>query len=410
MPLSEEIKKNLRQFARQREPYTIPNSAYETALSDGLSVEELREWGMAEERVLEIVGEAPGQSPTRGCTDPNAQNFNPDATVDDGTCQYERISPPPDLTLQEMVARMVEGKMDGVQAQESLGISADDWRKIEKHYNQNKIPDWEDIPLLQAKKTDLWVMGIPGSGKSAMLSAVIGRLNFTAQLIGAGYGSMHAEGIKYRNYLINAYDLNMCPEPTQTEGFNFVSMDMKIDDLPRKYQPVNLIEMAGDKVRDLISTRSSDSESHLVNLDWLDSKNPKIITIVLDVSNDELNQTQDLTIAFEMLRERRVLKRTSNVILLVTKVDLFESFTPDCSAELKEQVIEEVTSKFSTLINTIKSAGLKKIDVVPFSVGEDFVQEKYIKGARHNKYVDEYINILRDGIMVRKLPRGGILS
>ena len=118
------------------------------------------------------------------------------------------------------------------------------------------------------------------------------------------------EGIKYRNYLINAYKLNMCPEPTQTEGFNFVSMDMKIDGLPKKYQPVNLIEMAGDKVRDLISTVGSDSASHLVNLDWLDSKNPKIITIVLDVNNDELNQSQDLTIAFEMLQERRVLKRT----------------------------------------------------------------------------------------------------
>lgn len=401
MPLSEDTKRILRQHAREREPYTIRNSAYETAISDGLTVEELREWGMPEERIAEIDG----RGPVPGCTDPKAQNFNADATVDDGSCKYK--SPPPlELTLQEMVARVVEGSMDRAVAQESLGISAEDWKNIEKHYNQNKIPAWEDIPLLQANKTDLWVMGIPGSGKSAMLSAVIGRLDSTAQLTGAGFKSgkqgMHKEGIKYRNYLINAYKLNMCPEPTQTEGFNFVSMDMKIDGLPKKYQPVNLIEMAGDKVRDLISTVGSDSASHLVNLDWLDSKNPKIITIVLDVNNDELNQSQDLTIAFEMLQERRVLKRTSKVILLVTKVDLFETFTPECNEELKNQVIKEVRAKFSTFINTIQSADVGPIEVVPFSVGEDFVQEKYIKGGRYHNYVDEYINILRDGIIVRK--------
>ena len=84
MSLSEETKRILRQHAREREPYTIRNSAYETAISDGLTVEELREWGMPEERIAEIDG----RGPVPGCTDPKAQNFNADATVDDGSCIY----------------------------------------------------------------------------------------------------------------------------------------------------------------------------------------------------------------------------------------------------------------------------------------------------------------------------------
>ena len=34
-----------------------------------------------------------GQAPVSGCTDPNAANYNPDATIDDGSCVY--ASPPP---------------------------------------------------------------------------------------------------------------------------------------------------------------------------------------------------------------------------------------------------------------------------------------------------------------------------
>jgi hypothetical protein len=407
MSLSDQEKSTLRQFARQRQPYTIPNSAYETALSQGLSADELREWEMPEERIIEIVG--PPSIP--GCTNPEALNFNTNATVDDGSCEFNPNRPPilplPEETptLQEMVAHVVDGKMDPAEAQRKLDVSEDNWGEIFKHYTENRIPEWEGIPTLPAKKTDLWVMGIPGSGKSAMLSAVIGRLNSEGKLMGSSFATSHVAGFQYRKYLINSYDLNMCPEPTQIEGFNFVPMDLIVDLSRRRFQPVNLIEMAGDKVRDLISKRDHDAESSLVNLDWLDSRNPKVITIVLDVKNNELSQAQDLTMAFELLRERKVLKRTQKVMLLVTKVDLFDSFTPESNPGLLAEVLNEVTKKFSTLVNTIKAAGIQKIDVVPFSVGENFVQDKYIRGGRHHVFVDEYIAKLCESVDVRKLPR-----
>lgn len=413
MPLTDQEKNTLRQYARERSPYTVSNDAYKKALSDGLlSVEDAREWGMPEERIAEIAGSEP--PPIPGCIDPEAKNFNPKATVDDGSCEYDRDGDDEDdtsvggskpiVTLREMVARVVDGKITPAEAQKKLELSEDNWGDIFRHFTENRFPEWEGIPTLPANKTDLWVMGIPGSGKSAMLSAVIGRLNSTGMLLGPSFSSIHETGFKYRKYLISSYDLNMCPESTPIVGFNFVPMDLVVDLTRRRYQPVNLIEMAGDKVRDLVSKRDSE-ESSLVNLDWLDSRNPKVITIVLDVKNNELNQAQDLTMAFELLRTRKVLKRTHKVILLVTKVDEFESFTPESNPALSAEVLKEIEKKFMTLVNTIRAAGVKKIDVVPFSVGEDFVQDEYIRGGRHHVFVDEYIAKLCESIDVRKLPK-----
>ena len=42
------------------------------------------------------VGQAapPPPNPVYGCTDPNAENYNPSATVDDGSCRYDDTDPP----------------------------------------------------------------------------------------------------------------------------------------------------------------------------------------------------------------------------------------------------------------------------------------------------------------------------
>jgi len=119
MPLTDQEKNTLRQYARERSPYTVSNDAYKKAISDGLlSVEDAREWGMPEERIAEIAGSEP--PPIPGCIDPEAKNFNPKATVDDGSCEYDRDGDDEDdtsvggskpiVTLREMVARVVDGK------------------------------------------------------------------------------------------------------------------------------------------------------------------------------------------------------------------------------------------------------------------------------------------------------------
>lgn len=305
---------------------------------------------------------------------------------------------------------MEEGRIRKSAVLRDLELSDEDWDNISRHYNQNPIPDWEGIPTLPAKKTDLWVLGIPGSGKSAMLSTILGRMAEKGSLMGPNF-SVHLEGFKYRTYLETAYRLKMFPEATQTKGFNFVPMDMVVDLAKRKYQPANLIEMAGGKIQGLLENRDSNDQESLVALDWLESNNTKVVTIVLDTNSRDLHQNAELNMAFQLLSERGVLSKTAKIILLCTKSDLLDSFTPEGSDELNAEVRKLVDQNFGSLVMSIKALQAQRsnrnmtVTICPFTVGSDIVKEKYLRGERHNTFIDNYIDELRNAVEVRKMRR-----
>ena len=70
--------------------YTVSDETYRAALQNpdvDLEVDKLRDWRMPEERIATLI-HLDDKAPLPGCMDPDAFNFNPDATVDDGTCEY----------------------------------------------------------------------------------------------------------------------------------------------------------------------------------------------------------------------------------------------------------------------------------------------------------------------------------
>ncbi len=421
-PDQDQTRKNLRRYAAQRGAQTVPNEVYKKALDDGLiTVNELEEWNMSTDRIQLITNGSVPPPSIRECMDEAAENFDPKATEDDGSCIYKsdgedddddiepKAEPFEGRTLQQLENDVRKGNLTEKEVRDKLNLSKKDWENIRRHYNENQIPAWKDIPLLVAKKTDLWVFGIPGSGKTAMLSAVLGRLNEMSALsaVGEEFEELHEDGYNYRNYLENAYQLNMFPEPTQAEGFNYVPMDMETDE---EFRPANLIEMAGEKVRGLLVQRNSKDPNSLNSLDWLKSNNSKVITIVLDINSKDLKQNNELSIVLGMLKKKGVLKKTTKIILLATKVDTLPCFNGTHTPELDAEIEKRVAKNFSTLRKQVKRLSKKNFwgraklsaTLVPFTVGSDIVKGKYLRGERHVEYVDLYIKELMQAIDIRK--------
>ena len=465
--------------ARESQPYTVPNEAYRAAIDSGtITPADLREWGMGENRI-EAIQSGPIRGctdpaatnynpnatqddrscvykPKLGCTDPKAENYDPEATEDDGTCRYEPLpgctdpaaenynpeateddgsceyiegctnpeaeNYDPEATkddgscimptrqnLKSIVEDVQEGRSSLAGTLQGLDISQDDWRNIVAHYDENPMPDWEGIPVLPAKKTDLWVLGIPASGKSAMLSAVLGRLAAHGVLLGPNY-AVHPAGFKYRNYLENAYKLGMFPDSTHTKGFNFIPLDMLVSPgggwlSKASYQPCNLIEMSGEKIKDLLTKKDEEREQDesLKSLEWLDSRNHKVITIVLDIMNRDLEQLSNLNQAFQLFRQKGVFDLTKKIIILPSKVDKLDSFTPEGGLELNTEVKNKMDQDFSSLLTTINVYFKGPVKTCPFTVGSDIVKDAYLKGDRHVKFIDHYISELRKSIPAKKI-------
>lgn len=352
-----------------------------------------------------------------GCMDREALNFNEHATKDDGSCKYPPGPVPFDgASWREIVEDVTIGKLSVQKVLTAYNIDQQDWNKIQRHFNDNPIPQWQGTPVLPARKTDLWVLGISRSGKSAMLSAILGRLNETGVLLGASFRS-HPEGFSYRAYLENAYKLKVFPGSTQTKGFNFVPMDLLVDQrkglfgkVKTSLQSCNLIEMAGEKVRGVLDfdqsaggsqDLSQDDKEKLTSLEWLNSKNSKVITIVLDINSESLDQESALNRVFGLLMEKNVLSKTEKIILLATKVDELDSFDPNGGNDLMKEVEEKINLNFRSLRNTLETFYQGDLVLLPFSVGGDIVNKEFLRGDRHNHFVDNYIEELRRAIPVR---------
>ena len=159
------------------------------------------------------------------------------------------------------------------------------------------------------------------------------------------------------------------------------------------------------------------NETALKKLDWVKSKNDKILTLVYDLENETPLQSQDLVQCLTLFDKAGAFKRTIKIFLVITKVDRLQEYTDnkDSYEEIKKAVENRIRTEQPALINTIESiieknqvskwysVGHKiELEILPMSISTSLVKSKFIKD-QDPRFIEEYAKKMEKGLLIRKM-------
>jgi hypothetical protein len=238
--------------------------------------------------------------------------------------------------------------------------------------------------------TEVYFWGIPGSGKTCALAALLstaGKAGFLETAIGPGYDYM----TRLKNIFLD--EVAVLPGPTPFEKTQYLPFALKKPN--EKYaRSVSLIELSGELFQCFYSVNSGielPSDSHRQTLNslntFLKGKNRKIHFFFIDYETRNKTNSVGLTqsdylsasSAFFNKSENNFFSNTTDAIYIVlTKSDLM----PCSEAERVQKAKEYLNSdNFSSFVNNLKN-NCKKfsinggiLTVEPFTLGKIYFQQ-----------------------------------
>ena len=225
------------------------------------------------------------------------------------------------------------------------------------------FPKQHELPALRRRSTDIYFLGMRGSGKSTMLAAFFSYTNTKGVLRTV---PDNVFGNKYKNQLNLGMAAGHLPASTPTEFINFVPVDLKYEG-KKHYQSLNFLDMAGEKIKAVANGGMTEFQGYK---DYLDNENGKILIFVINYFGDNrikcLDQDQHLQEILALLKKFNILRRTEAVYLILTKADLF----PD---QNKQKYSDEYLNKYyKNFLQACKEAKVEftfALKTFPFSIG-----------------------------------------
>ncbi|MBD5228525.1 MAG: hypothetical protein HDS69_00540 [Bacteroidales bacterium] len=295
-------------------------------------------------------------------------------------------------------------------------------------YNTPDLPDIEQVensdPMIAKGATDVFLFGIPSSGKTCVLMGLLGSRNFVYDNAASGMGGAYADNLTvYRRH-------NKAPGRTYGNFVAQIQGSVFRDNSSTTY-PINLIEMSGEEFAMKIAL----NPDNLVDFEdmgtgatkILTSDNRKIIFIVIDPTADgliKLSSTtadgssvsriveQDIIITKMvnmLIRNPKVLRNTNAIHFILTKSDTLGS-----REERDAKAVERIRQLYGKTIMTLrdicrKYSINKSTDFQPslftFSLGQFYVGDLF----EYDSYdADKLMNIVTSMAQGRK--EGGFLD
>jgi GTP-binding protein EngB required for normal cell division len=284
---------------------------------------------------------------------------------------------------------------------DELAAARVDPAKIEslKHFcstgNDVKSYKIEDLPPMPEGRTDVFFVGMPNSGKSTMLAGI--------SLAGVNLGISFPEtfsnaGTKYQHKLIEDLSLNVLPDGTKANSYNYIPLSFK-NDIDGHKHPFNIVEVPGENY-----VRMDEDGEVNEFLKYIEStNNRKILVFVIDSARKGRQALVYVNI-LNMFKSRGILEKTDAVYLVVNKFDILKENKYQYDNRNHELIAHEyLREEYLILINNILDARKEsrqqfKIKIIPFSIGKvsycsilDYFDSKYSISLLEHLIFDSFV-------------------
>jgi hypothetical protein len=278
-----------------------------------------------------------------------------------------------------------------------------------KHYcNSNRITMFRNInqlPPMEEGRTDVYFVGVPGSGKSTMLSGLLNLANRKGVLMPDVYNN---DGSIYQTQLISDLNRGVLPNATASGSYNYVALSLKDDDGAK--HPFNIVEVPGENY---VNMFNNGDVSEFLN--YISNSNKKILIFVIDSlahdtgyndSNSQLDQNLVYVNIVNMFKSNGILDQTDAIYLVANKFDAIkESRYATNNSHDDALALDFLQDEFRNLIENCKDAREEcknkfKIKVLPFSIGN--VSYTSIIDNFNREYSEVVIdNLIEDSFVVK---------
>ncbi len=323
----------------------------------------------------------------------------------------------------ELIEKVVKGRLSADEIKANIynnhfsfddlldaGINERTVNSLKYYCNSNRITLFKNInelPAMEEGRTDVYFVGVPGSGKSTMLSGLLNMANKDGILMADAYC---VEGNIYQEQLISDLNRGVLPKATASGSYNYVALSL--NDQGGKKHPFNIVEVPGENYVNMFNNGDVGEF-----LKYIFNGNKKILIFVIDSlahdtgysdSNSQLDQNLVYMNILSMFKSNGILEQTDAIYLVANKFDAIKSTryanNNGNDVDLASDFLHE---EFKGLIENCKfarddSRNKFKIKILPFSIG-NVTYTSII-----NNFNKEYSKIVIDNLMEDSfVVRGG---
>ncbi len=308
----------------------------------------------------------------------------------------------------EKIKRAIESDFISFNDLEAAGLNKTTLNSLKHFCNTKSVTKRttiDELPAMEEGRTDLYFVGVPGSGKSTMLAGLLKTANDKGKLMPDTYNNA---GSIYQTNLITDLNRGVLPNATIAGSYNYVALSLK-DDNGKKH-PFNIVEIPGENYVNIFNNAEVEGI-----LKYINNSNKKILVFVIDAlahdtnyseSPSPLDQNLAYTNILQMFKTNGILEKTDAIYLVANKFDtIIENYYAHDNRPNGDRAEEFLNKNFFNFIENCKMAREEtrnqfKIKTLPFSIG-NVVYNNIIENF-NTDFSESLINlIINDSFVVK---------